>query len=178
MVVVALLLAACGGDDSSSVPLATTTSSVLASVPHEFDTSPVTSAAVGRGLLADVRVGVHDEGFVRVTFEFDALPGYRVAFTERPITQDGSGDEVALAGSAALLVRMEPASSFDLEASKATYTGPKRIATSSEAAPEVVFVGDFEAVLAWAIGLDKERPFRAFTLASPARLVVDIATED
>ena len=43
-------------------------------------------------------------------FQFrNGLPGYDVRYVERPVVADGSGDEVAVDGSAVLLIRMEPA---------------------------------------------------------------------
>jgi hypothetical protein len=41
---------------------------------------------------------------------------------------------------------------------------------------ELVRTGDFEAVLSWAIGLEKQSEFRVQTLDDPARLVVDVAS--
>jgi hypothetical protein len=34
--------------------------------------------------------------------------------------------------------------------------------------------GDFEAVLTWVIGLDKQRPFRVTAEGAPTRLLVDV----
>lgn len=197
MVVVALAFvsvgSACGGDDSPTIDASdggTTTSTTVtgaaggsagsetADTGEPYGTAAVSVAGKERGLLTAVRAAPH-AGFVRIVFEFrDALPGYAVDYTKRPIVQDGSGAEVALAGDEALLVRFEPASGYDLEADDPgpTYTGPKRLLVADRHAPEVVEVGDFEAVLQWAIGMDERLPFRVTTLSGPSRLVVDVST--
>jgi hypothetical protein len=143
-------------------------------------TEPVsTPAGEARiALLERVAIG-HHEGYDRVVFQFEnALPGYRVEYVEPPLHEDGSGGRVAVAGSAFVLVRMEPASGFDLERGEGelVYDGPRRV-TGAEAGSsmirEAVRTGDFEAVLSWAVGLDDRVDFRVLTLDGPPRLVVD-----
>jgi len=133
-------------------------------------------------LLTDVRIGVHD-CFERVTFEFKPQPGeapgpvaWKAGYQPGPITEDGSGKTVAVKGRAYLVLRFT-ASGVDLSQANApqTYTGP----TSLEAAgatriQQVRRTGDFEAVLTWVIGLDKQRPFKVTTQDSPTRVVVDV----
>jgi hypothetical protein len=41
---------------------------------------------------------------------------------------------------------------------------------------ELVMLGNFESVTTWAIGVDQQRSFGVFTLDSPPRLVIDLAT--
>jgi hypothetical protein len=94
----------------------------------------------------------------RVTFAFASAPE-RVEIrraTARELVQDGSGRRVRVRGAAFLVVRFEPASGYDLAAGHATYDGPPRIAAAGPI-QEVVRLGDFEAVLTWAIGLDARR---------------------
>lgn len=140
-------------------------------------TSPVVAPATAKAtaLLDRVAVGRH-EGYDRVVFQFrgDGLPGYRVEYVEPPLKEDGSGDPVAVAGSAFVVVRMDPASGFDLSSGEGelVYKGPKRLPGAS-VVKEVVRTGDFEAVLTWAIGLDAKVPFLVSTAASPSRLIVD-----
>jgi hypothetical protein len=74
---------------------------------------------------------------------------------------------------------MEPASGFDLATGEGrlVYKGPRRIdgaAAGASVVKELVRTGDFEAVLSWAIGVDKRSEFRVQTLDDPARLVVDV----
>jgi hypothetical protein len=144
-------------------------------------TTPVEGSAekTGTALLEAVTLGRH-EGFDRLVFRFENLrPGYRVSYVQRPIVEDGSGNKIAVAGGAVLLVRMEPASGFDLETpeGRLVYKGPRRIEGSSagtSSLKEVVRTGDFEAVLAWAIGVEQQVDFRVRALDNPARLVVDL----
>ncbi len=120
----------------------------------------------------------HD-GYDRVVFQFkNGLPGYRVEYVEPPLREDGSGNLVELEGEYFVVVRMEPASGFDLSVPEGelVYTGPRRIAgDGTTVVREIVRTGDFEAVLTWAVGLDLVRSFRVLTLENPARIVVDFA---
>lgn len=131
--------------------------------------------AKATALLERVAVG-HHEGYDRVVFQFrdEGLPGYRVEYMEPPLREDGSGAPVDVAGSAFVVVRMEPASGFDLNTGEGelVYKGPKRL-PGTGVVKEVVRTGDFEAVLSWAIGLEAKVPFRVTTAASPSRLIVD-----
>jgi len=118
----------------------------------------------------------HHEGYDRVVFQFrdEGLPGYRVEYVQPPLIEDGSGDTVDVAGNAFVVVRMEPASGFDLNTGEGelVYKGPKRL-PGTGVVKEVARTGDFEAVLSWAIGLEAKVPFRVTTAASPSRLIVD-----
>ena len=74
-------------------------------------------------------VGSH-EGYDRVVFQFrDGVPGYRVEYVDPPLHEDGSGNVVELDGNAFVVVRMEPASGFDLSVPEGelVYTGPRRL---------------------------------------------------
>jgi hypothetical protein len=137
------------------------------------------TTARATALLERVAVGRH-EGYDRVVFQFrgKGLPGYRVEYVEPPLREDGSGAPVTIAGTAFVVVRMEPASGFDLNTGEGelVYKGPKRIEGSSagtSVVKEAVRTGDFEAVLTWAIGLEEKVDFRVTTAASPSRLIVD-----
>lgn len=141
-------------------------------------TTPVSVSGTAQGLLTDVRVA-RQEGFDRVVFEFDGgMPGYRVAYIERPVLEDGSGDEVEVSGAAVLEVRMEPAAGFNIvgERPEPSYKGPYRVRGDTAIVGEVVRIGDFEAVLTWAVGLEEKVPFLVTALEDPHRLVVDFQT--
>ena len=125
--------------------------------------------------LKAVRIGRHD-GFDRIVFEFEnGVPGYSVTYVERPITQDGSGDEVTVGGGAVLQVRMEAASGADLTSGtvRETYTGPERVAGAGGAIVEAVRNGDFEAVLNWAVGVTTKAPFKAYA-SEGNKLIIDV----
>ena len=179
----------CGSSAKSSAPsggYSTSTSTATTTTTGGIDpltgagTTPVKGTAVGSetALLERIAVGRH-EGYDRVVFQFkNALPGYRVEYVQPPLKEDGSGAPVSVAGTAVVVVRMEPASGFDLNTGEGllVYKGPKRIAGSSagtSVVQELVRTGDFEAVLNWAIGLSATVDFRVTTATSPARLIVD-----
>ena len=143
-------------------------------------TEPVVGEASGSetALLERVAIGRH-EGYDRVVFQFsNAVPGYRVEYVEPPLHEDGSGNVIEVGGSAFVVVRMEPASGFDLSVPEGelVYKGPRRLSgpdAGTSVIREVVRTGDFEAVLTWAVGLSDRVDFRVTRLESPARLVVD-----
>jgi len=138
-------------------------------------TTPVSTPRTEYRFLTAVRVGAH-EGFDRVVFEFESgVPGYSVSYVNRPITEDGSGKEVTVAGGAVLAVRLESSSAVDTTGTslRQTYTGPTRIAASGPVVTEVVRTGDFEGVLNWVIGARSQAPFHAYT-SEGNKLVVDI----
>jgi hypothetical protein len=191
--VVAVIAAASGCGNSSSsageppassgsttVTAATTTAEGVDPLAGASTTMVVgTTTATATALLERVAVGRH-EGYDRVVFQFrgEGLPGYRISYVEPPLKEDGSGNPVDIAGKAFVVVRMEPASGFDLNTGEGqlVYKGPKRIEGSSagtSVVQEVVRTGDFEAVLTWAIGLEEKVDFRVTTATSPARLIVD-----
>lgn len=193
-VIAVVVLAACrrGQDPTVSASDSTTTSttaitsstaSTASTVPADSASPPVSIAATGeRAYLTAVRVDTKDSGGSRVVFEFDpVLPGYKVDFATRPVTMDGSGDEVIVAGEALLEVTMENASQARFVGEKVvlTYTGPKRVKPTGAGAGvvlEVVEAGDFEGQVHWVVGLrQKDAKVSVSTLSGPSRLVLDFA---
>ena len=178
-------LAACQSGQDPAVDITTTTEATVPGAPATtsttvaagFGTSEISVQSDEHGLLTAVRAA-HQPGFDRVVFEFEgALPGYTVAYVDRPITSDGSGDPVDVKGDSVLQVRMAQASGADLSGAelRVTYTGPNRITPSTEAVTEVVRTGDFEAVLTWVIGVEGKPGFRVDTASKPNRLIIEIA---
>ena len=181
----------CGGSDKSSAPTGantlpsptpTTTSTGGIDPLEGAATTPAEGAATGSetALLERIAVGRH-EGYDRVVFEFRGvgLPGYRIEYVEPPLKEDGSGNPVEIKGNAFLVVRMEPASGFDLNTGEGVmvYKGPRRLegsAAGTSVVQELVRTGDFEAVLTWAIGLSDKVDFRVSSATSPFRLIVDL----
>jgi hypothetical protein len=166
------------GDTTSSTTTTTDgTSSTTDAVPADldaFEAGELSSPSKGYGQLVDIRRAAHD-GYYRIVFEFeDAVPGVKVAPTDRPVVQDGSGDEITVAGDQVLLVQFEPASGFDMDASKESYTGPKRLEVEQAPVVELVRVSDFEAHLDWAIGVDDGTRYRLTVLDGPPRVVLDL----
>jgi hypothetical protein len=182
-----LLLAGCGGSHSAgstsgstTVPPPTSTTTVTTDPLEGASTTAVSAKPTVQetGLLERIAVGRH-EGYDRVVFQFrNHVPGYRVEYVQPPFAEDGSGNPVAIAGEAFVQVRMEPASGFDLNTGEGelVYKGPRRIEGTDSGAgvvTELVRTGDFEALLTWVIGLEKQVPFRVLTLDGPPRLVLD-----
>ena len=181
LLALALLAGACAEDDPAVVESAATTSTSAPSTtttgaPGGFSTSTVSTPPERRGLLKDV-TATQAGDVDRVTFTFEGdLPGYRVGFVDRPVIEDGSGEEIDVDGEAVLGVHFEPASGFDLEApeGRQVYTGPTRLDLATRVVLDVVRQSDFEANLDWVLGLDAKAPFRVRTESSPNRVVVEV----
>jgi hypothetical protein len=181
-----VMLAACGADQEPALEAPAVTTAAPApgetttSAPAPgFGTAEVSVPPTGPGLLKAVRAA-HQSGADRVVFEFeDELPGYAVRYVQRPITEDGSGSPVEVAGDNVLEVRMESASGADLtgEELRQVYTGPIRVNPNTPVVTELVRTGDFEAVLTWVIGVRGKPGFNVTTVTGN-RLVIEIAGGD
>jgi hypothetical protein len=104
---------------------------------------------------------VHVDG-TSARFEFASAPTtVRTHFRPRSqIAESGSGRRVPLKGDAFLVVSFSPAATATADATKVTfsYTGPKRLQPDRpDRVRELAEIGDFEAQLDWAIGLDRRR---------------------
>lgn len=154
---------------------ATTRTSVL---PFQANTEPDDGGqGKGNGLgLTEVRVARHP-GFDRVVFELGGKgkPGWRVEYVPRPLA-DGSGEPVRLKGTTYLQVVLRGIGfpddigipPYGNHATRVPGAGTKGVA---EIAPGGFFEGDQQAF----IGLTgAKRPFRAFALSNPTRVVVDV----
>jgi hypothetical protein len=144
----------------------------LAGLVLAFAAAP--AGAQSTPTLVDVRAGRH-AGFDRVVFEFrGAVPATRHVRYVDQLVQDGSGEPVSVAGGADLEVVFEGANAHDDNGSPTV--SPRRFSPGFTALKEVAQVGDFEAVVTYGLGVDRERPFTVSTLSNPSRLVVDIRT--
>lgn len=166
-----------GASTPTSAPAGPTTTVTLPNAATTATSVPGLGPA-GVAHLTALRAA-RQPGFDRVVFEFEGptVPPARVEYVNRPIRQDGSGNEVTVAGAAVLTVRMFPASGVDLTGAtlRQVYTGRDRIdPADTQVVEELVRTGDFEAVLTWAVGVKRQAPFLVTTLAGPSRLVVDI----
>lgn len=130
---------------------------------------PVTGAA----LLREMRTARHDD-FDRVVLDFgnDEVPGYRIAYIDRPVRQCGSGHVVPLAGDAWLSIVVEPANAHT-EAGEPTVRDRER-RTALPSLLELKLICDFEALVEVVGGLGSPERYRAFVLENPGRLVIDI----
>lgn len=130
-------------------------------------------------VLLAIRTGAHDT-FERVVFEFrdgDAIPGVQVGYAEQAITMDASGEPVSVPGDRVLVVRMQAASRADSMQNPPPmlYSGPDRVPGTRSPVTEVVFMGDFEARLSWAIGVVGNPRFTLATMVNPTRVVLDVS---
>lgn len=123
--------------------------------------------------LKDVRTGKH-EGYDRVVFELDRVPGWHVEYVDEPVRQCGSGEPTPIAGDGWLEIRLTPAAAHD-EAGNATVRERER-ALDLGNAKELEATCDFEADVTWVIGVGSPNPFRVFELSDPPRVVVDVKT--
>jgi hypothetical protein len=165
---------------AAAVPAATTTTTTgLPGASTDPVKTPDTPGGPGQtALLVDVRTGRHS-GYERVVFEFvSTLPGYSVQYVSKPVHADPSDLIVDVPGEQVIMVRMAMASGVDATATPVhdTYTGPSRLDTGYPTLAGLAAVGDFEAVLTWAIGVTNRAPFAVTTLSDPPRLVIDIAS--
>ena len=121
-------------------------------------------------VLREVRAA-EQQGFDRVVFELDGMPGYRIGYVDRPV-QCGSGEPIEVAGEARLQVQLLPAQAHT-EAGEPTVL-PRERHLDLPVLKELESTCDFEADVTWVLGLASRRPYRVQELASPARLVVDV----
>jgi hypothetical protein len=165
-----------GGSTTSAGPTTTIACKDAKDTPK--DTTPVVkdypnklSAIYGD----DIDTGGH-ECFERVVINFSGtgdFPGYQVQYEKDPLTLGSSGEAVDLKGEANLVIF---AGSW--MGSEGNFTGETDLSpTNVVNIKQVKLLDNFESVMIWGIGLDKERPFRVFVLHGPDRLVVDIAND-
>jgi hypothetical protein len=105
--------------------------------------------------------GVHVEA-AKVTFSFKSAPDeVQASYVPRSrLAASGSGKPVPLKGTAWLMIHFRPAATADVQGEDVipTYTGPKRLRGPGPVL-ELAKTSDFEADLAWAIGVARRLPF-------------------
>ncbi|WP_203669346.1 AMIN-like domain-containing (lipo)protein [Cellulomonas pakistanensis] len=148
-----------------------------AAPPFPADTSTDTADASADAALTvtDVRVGHHD-GFDRVVLELGGTgtPGWRVEYTDAAVA-DPSDEVVEVAGDAVLRVTVEgTVLPYETGLTEAPIGEPLS-AAGSTAVAEAVYLGAFEGQSQALVGVTGEpRPFRAYLLQDPVRVVVDV----
>jgi hypothetical protein len=134
------------------VALAVASSTLLAGCGGSTSVTPTTA------LLTGVRVDAQN-----VTFDFKSGPrDIKAAYQPKAqIVESGSGRPVPLKGKAYVVIHFVPAATADLHGEQVipTYTGPRRLRGPGPVL-ETAKTSDFEADLAWAIGLERRLPFR------------------
>ena len=115
------------------------------------------SAAPTTALLTGVHVDAES-----VTFAFKSGPReIKAAYEPKSrIVESGSGRPVPLQGKAYVVIHFVPAATADIRGEQVlpTYTGPRRLSGPGPVL-ETAKTSDFEADLAWAIGLERRLPF-------------------
>jgi hypothetical protein len=170
---------------TSPTTSATTSSATSSSAPATTAPCPAPGAhdPVDTGIgssqipLTAVDVTAVDACTDRIEFSFESTsgqPGVQVSYQQPPFTEDGSGEPVTVEGSAFLVVRFEPATTFDIETGEPTYDGPDQIVpVDTRWVREVRLTGSFEGVVNWLVGLDAERGFTVDTASN--RVTITIA---
>ena len=183
--VLAVALAGCGGKSSdeqaasmqpTSPPTATVTTSWC--LVYGTSTSPQKSSSTETLYLTHVALKSED-CISTVSFELEPeaqVLGYDVSYqpADTAKIEDGSGNPVEIAGNAFLVVKLTPAMTAKIDGDQVTktYTGPKRL-PGTDPITEVVKTGDFEGVVTWVIGLDRELPFSAEPRDDTVDVVID-----
>jgi hypothetical protein len=146
---------------SPSLPAFVCTSSAL-----HIDSAQVPSQAV----IDDLRAGTHP-GYDRLTIQLRSGGLTDVELRTQAganFTQGASGQAITLAGNNGILVVVHAA---DLHSG---YSGPTDIKTGYGALLEIRQVEDFEGTVQLGLGVAGATCYRAFTLTSPTRLVIDV----
>jgi hypothetical protein len=159
---------------SSPSPLPTAASvEALAATRAAFTCGSSTLTAKGAPATSFVdalRTGSHTD-YDRVVVEFkNGRPG---SISIRPqagtaFNQSPSGQAVKVAGRHGLLVIIRGADAH------AAYAGPRDIKTSLPSLAELRVIEDFEGQVALGLGVSQSACYRAFVLADPVRLVIDL----
>lgn len=124
-------------------------------------------------VLSAVRSAGHN-GYDRVVFEFEGaeLPGYKIEYIDKPVRACGSGNVVPLAGDGWLEIKFYPANAHT-EEGKPTVEN-RAFAPNHTIIKEIKSTCDFEAEVAWVLGVASPNHYRVLELKNPTRLAVDI----
>ncbi len=123
-----------------------------------------------------MRVAAHD-GYDRVVFDLDGTgsgkPGWRVEYVDQAV-DDGSGDTVRVDGDAILRVSIS-GTATPTDSGVDEFSGDRIEPADTRSIDEIVYRYWFEGYTTAFLGVDgAERPFRAFLLEDPMRVVVDV----
>ncbi|MFI1280592.1 hypothetical protein ACH4U5_07450 [Streptomyces sp. NPDC020858] len=124
-------------------------------------------------LVVNARWGGHAT-FDRIVID---LQGYVPTVTVTPVSQliyDGSGKPVPLAGKHFLEIRLNPAAAHN-DAGESVYKGPKLQKIYLSKLKGMALTGDYEGYVTFGAAFDTLPYYRAYTLHSPERFVLDIA---
>jgi hypothetical protein len=126
------------------------------------------------GVAGAVTARVSEQvGYDRFVLQFDStVPSWTAKRQAKPVFPMGAtGQTVTLSGTYGVLVDIQSATGAN------TFVGSTDLLHGEYLVlKEARQTQDFEGHLSWGIGLDHPACMRAFTLADPARLVVDFST--
>jgi hypothetical protein len=111
------------------------------------------------------------DGYDRMTFQLDGIPGFQVQYVQAPITSCASGATEQIQGQAFLQIRLSPAQEHD--SSGNSTVAATDLAAGLPAILEAKQTCDFEGVVTWVLGLTSELDFRTFSVGGGI-LVVDV----
>ena len=159
------------------IPAAASATGATTDLPAPTNTSPVTGEPDPGGFtlptLVGVRTGRH-EAYDRTVFDFTGgTPGFRVEYGT--LVHGGTGDPIALAGSATLVAVFNPAYAHDVNTGATTYDIGRVLNPALPTLRQIKFGEDFEAHVSAGLGLADRVGFRVFRLHNPDRVVIDVA---
>ena len=126
-------------------------------------------------LVESSRIARHS-GFDRLVVQYrgtDAL-SYAAAYISDPV-EEGSGKPLKVSGQSFLQLNIGGVT-YPTDATTEAQVAPAGLGGATVIQGAHVSL-PFEGMHQVVIGVDKQRPYRVFTLTSPTRLVVDIATD-
>ena len=143
--------------------------------PFPADTRSDTgeASAGARGNITAIRIGHHD-GFDRVVFEFHGTgtPGWTVKYVPEALGQ-ASGKPIDLPGSAVLSVAITGVGYPTDTGVQEVAPGPVAMA-GTDVVTEAYFESTFEGISQAFVGTTVQKPFRAYLLTDPARVVLEV----
>jgi hypothetical protein len=167
------LMAPTGSPAAAAEPFCGITWGSLTKSGGVMSGAPITGARAGR-----------HECYDRLVVDLGPGPGQPAGFHVSYVSvvvQDGSGEPVLLAGGAFLQITVA-APAIDVDTGAPTYDpADDRHAVNVAGFAtfrQVAFLGTFEGITGFGLGVRARLPFRVFTLAGPgsgSRLVIDVA---
>jgi hypothetical protein len=158
----------------------TGSSAAVPTWPTTATSSPFRGLVPPVPVLTSIRAAGHPEdGYDRISFEFNGqLPGYSAAYVGQ-VVLDGSGAAVQVPGTAYLRLTFQAAQAHAANGTPTVATVPgKPVVVGQSELKAYVLTGDFEGVVDVAVGLSAPHGFRVGVLTKSATdhvIYVDIA---
>jgi hypothetical protein len=134
-------------------------------------------ANTSQAQLVDVRSAGHPE-YDRFVMEFAGdvnVPNFSVKLRGDATFSGPGEDSFTLPGTAGIDISAHSATGWNWETGQPSYAGPFTITPAGgEVITKARQYEDFEGYIGWGLGLSRSACYRAFKLANPPRLVVDV----